>query len=64
LYLSSRHKGKLSSEGGSRLIIGKIEKKRWKRQIMGGLQVITMPAASVFLMAFLHYNTVRSKATS
>jgi hypothetical protein len=31
---------------------------------MGGLQVITTPAMSVFLMAFIYYSTMGSKATS
>jgi hypothetical protein len=49
--------------GGVRLIIRKIEK-RCKRQIMEELQVITKPTEIVFLMTFLYFNTVGSKATS
>jgi hypothetical protein len=44
------------------MTIGKIEKKMQETAV-GGLQVYTMLAPSVFLIAFLYYSTMGSKAT-
>lgn len=49
--------------GRVRLIIGKI-KKTMQETDTGGLQVYATPAVSVFLIAFLYYSIVGSKATS
>ena len=40
------------------------DRKEMQETDMEGLQVITTPATSVFLRAFLYYNTLGSKATS
>lgn len=43
----------------------KVKKKKKMQEIdTGGLQVYTTPAVSVFLIAFLYYSIVGSKATS
>lgn len=39
-------------------------KKKMQETDTGGLQVYTTPAVSVFLIVFLHYSIVGSKATS
>lgn len=39
------------------------DRKKMQETDTGGLQVITMPAPSVFLTAFLYYSTVGSKAS-
>jgi hypothetical protein len=40
------------------------DRKKEKETHMGGLQVITTPASSVLLIAFLYQSAMGSKATS
>lgn len=53
MYQSGQYEVEQSSEWEVSLIIGKLEKKM-QETAMGGLQVITTPATSVFLSAFLY----------
>jgi hypothetical protein len=63
MHRYSWYKVKLSSEGAARLITGK-NRKKMQDSDMRGLLGEYQSALNVFLLAFLNYSLVESKATS